>query len=79
MCSVASGKCHISGMAFKFDIWFLFLSDDGSYRVSATYWTVQHRRSSSSTPRRVEHTPVNFSNIVKSLLAINDGKGGAPS
>ena len=41
MCSVASGKCHISGMAFKFDIWFLFLSDDGSYRVSATYWTAQ--------------------------------------
>ena len=41
MCSVASGKCHISGMAFKFDIWFLFLSDDGSYRVSATYWTEQ--------------------------------------
>ena len=41
--------------------------------------TKPNPRSSSSTPRRIEHTSVNFSNIVNSLLVNNDGKGGAPS
>ena len=37
------------------------------------------RRSASSTPRRAEDTPANYSNIVNPLLATYDGKGGGLS
>ena len=39
--------------------------------------TKPNRRNPSSTPRRAEHTPVNFSDIVNSLLATTEGKGAA--
>ena len=79
MCNIASGKWDVSSLTLqKFHIGFVFLSHGFScslFHGLVIIPTEPNNRGPSSIPRRTEHTPANFFNIVNPLLANNDGSG----